>query len=314
MDTILSVEGLGKTYASGHTALKSVSLDIKRGEILALLGPNGAGKTTLISVICGLVTPTAGRVTVDGADIVQDYRRARSLIGLVPQEVVLEPFEKVANDVAFSRGLYGKRTDPAFMEKLLRTLSLWDKRDAPILTLSGGMKRRVLIAKALAHEPRILFLDEPTAGVDVELRKEMWETVAELKRQGVTIILTTHYIEEAEAIADRIGIISGGELLLVEEKAALMARMGRRQLTLTLAEPVARLPASLAPYDLALEDEGRSLVWSEGGDVMAGDVLAAVAKAGLSVRDVATHQRSLEEIFVALVAEDGQARKNREAA
>ncbi|WP_075221753.1 ABC transporter ATP-binding protein [Acuticoccus yangtzensis] len=314
MDTILSVEGLGKTYASGHTALESVSLDIKRGEILALLGPNGAGKTTLISVICGLVTPTAGRVTVDGADIVQDYRRARSLIGLVPQEVVLEPFEKVANDVAFSRGLYGKRTDPAFMEKLLRTLSLWDKRDAPILTLSGGMKRRVLIAKALAHEPRILFLDEPTAGVDVELRKEMWETVAELKRQGVTIILTTHYIEEAEAIADRIGIISGGELLLVEEKAALMARMGRRQLTLTLAEPVARLPASLAPYDLALEDEGRSLVWSEGGDVMAGDVLAAVAKAGLSVRDVATHQRSLEEIFVALVAEDGQARKNREAA
>ncbi|WP_226577947.1 ABC transporter ATP-binding protein [Acuticoccus sediminis] len=315
MDTILSVERLSKTYASGHTALKDVSLDIRRGEILALLGPNGAGKTTLISVICGLVKPTSGRVTVDGADIVEDYRKARSLIGLVPQEVTLEPFEKVGTDVAFSRGLHGKRADRAYLEKLLRTLSLWDKRDSPILALSGGMKRRVLIAKALAHEPRILFLDEPTAGVDVELRKDMWAAVRELQRQGVTIILTTHYIEEAEAIAERVGIISSGELLLVEEKDQLMARMGRRQLTMTLAEPLERIPDSLAGYDLALEADGRSLVWSgSGGEEPVGALFRDVAAAGLTLCDVETDQRSLEDIFVELVSADERAHQTREAA
>ncbi len=315
MDTILSVEGLGKTYASGQTALRDVSLDIRRGEILALLGPNGAGKTTLISVICGLVTPTSGRVTVDGADIVDDYRKARSIIGLVPQEVALEPFEKVENDVAFSRGLYGKRNDPAYLEKLLRTLSLWDKRKSPIMQLSGGMKRRVLIAKALAHEPRILFLDEPTAGVDVELRKDMWAAVRELQRQGVTIILTTHYIEEAEAIAERVGIISGGELLLVEEKDQLMSRMGRRQLTMFLAAPIERVPDSLAAYDLALAPDGQALVWGQcGGDTSAATLFADVAAAGLTVADVETHQRSLEDIFVELVSADEQPQGTREAA
>ncbi|UOM34273.1 ABC transporter ATP-binding protein [Acuticoccus sp. I52.16.1] len=315
MDTILSVEGLSKTYASGQTALKNVSLDIRRGEILALLGPNGAGKTTLISVICGLVTPTAGRVTVDGADIIADYRKARSLIGLVPQEVALEPFEKVEHDVAFSRGLFGKANDPAYLEKLLRTLSLWDKRKSPIMQLSGGMKRRVLIAKALAHEPRILFLDEPTAGVDVELRKDMWATVRELQRQGVTIILTTHYIEEAEAIAERVGIISGGELLLVEEKDQLMSRMGRRELTLSLAEPLARIPDSLARYDLALGADGRSVVWGQcGGDVPVAALMADAAAAGLTVADVATAQRSLEDIFVELVSGDASSHPAREAA
>ena len=236
MDTIVDISGVSKTYDGGHKALNDVSLGIRRGEILALLGPNGAGKTTLISIICGLVTPSAGTITVDGHDIIDDYRAARRLIGLVPQEVNLEPFEKVRNTVAFSRGLFGKPRDPARIEEVLRTLSLWDKRDSPVKELSGGMKRRVLIAKALAHDPRILFLDEPTAGVDVELRKDMWETVNQLRADGVTIILTTHYIEEAEAIADRIGVISKGELLVVEDKDSLMRSMGRKQMTIELQD------------------------------------------------------------------------------
>ena len=315
MDTILSVEALSKTYATGHTALRDVSLDIRRGEILALLGPNGAGKTTLISIICGLVTPTSGRVTVDGADIVTDYRKARSKIGLVPQEITLQPFEGVEADVSYSRGLFGKPKNRAHIEEVLRTLSLWDKRKSRIMQLSGGMKRRVLIAKALAHEPDILFLDEPTAGVDVELRKDMWAMVRALQKKGVTIILTTHYIEEAEAIASRVGIISGGELLLVEEKDQLMNRMGRRELTMTFAEPVDRVPDGLDWYDLAVGPGGHSLICSQQGEEgMLAHLFADLAAAGLTLTDVATKQRSLEDIFMELVSADETAHAARQAA
>ncbi len=301
-ETILKVAGLNKTYASGHTALDDVSLDIEKGEILALLGPNGAGKTTLISIICGLVRPTSGTVSIAGNDIVDDYRAARRMVGLVPQEVVLEPFEKVMDTIRFSRGLFGMKNDPAYLEELLRTLSLWDKRDAATKELSGGMKRRCLIAKALSHEPKILFLDEPTAGVDVELRKDMWAIVGRLKGEGVTTILTTHYIEEAEAIADRVGVISGGRVLLVEEKAALMKRLGRRQMRISLTESVTEVPPSLADYGLALSEDGRSLeyTYAEGGATI-GTLLGEMQAAGLGVADIDTHQRSLEEIFVELV-------------
>ncbi|WP_420393258.1 ABC transporter ATP-binding protein [Acuticoccus sp.] len=301
-DAILTVEGLHKTYASGETALRDVSLTIRRGEILALLGPNGAGKTTLISIICGLTTPSAGRVTVDGHDAVADYKRARSLIGLVPQEVALEPFETVAATVRFSRGLFGKKQDPAHLEGLLRMLTLWDKRDAQLKELSGGMKRRVLIAKALAHGPRVLFLDEPTAGVDVELRKDMWAIVRRLREDGVTIILTTHYIEEAEAIAERVGIISNGQILLVEDKEALMRRMGRREVVVTLAEPLDRLPDGLSNHDVSLTEDRRTITYaiSDAGPSV-GDLFEALSKAGLTLTDVETAHRSLEDIFVELV-------------
>ncbi|WMS42204.1 ABC transporter ATP-binding protein [Acuticoccus sp. MNP-M23] len=301
-ETILRVAGLSKTYASGHTALDDVTLDIEKGEILALLGPNGAGKTTLISIICGLVRPTGGTVSVAGHDIVNDYREARRMIGLVPQEIVLEPFEKVMDTVRFSRGLFGLKKDPAHIERLLRMLSLWDKRDASTKELSGGMKRRCLIAKALSHEPKILFLDEPTAGVDVELRKDMWAIVGRLKEEGVTTILTTHYIEEAEAIADRVGVISGGRILLVEEKAALMQRLGRRQMRLHLTESIAEVPASLDQYGLTLAQDGQALEYTyAASDTAIGTLLSDMQAAGLGVADIDTHQRSLEEIFVELV-------------
>ncbi|PWE33761.1 multidrug ABC transporter ATP-binding protein [Maritimibacter sp. 55A14] len=310
MAAIISVEGLGKRYAGGVSALEDVCLEIEKGEILALLGPNGAGKTTLISIICGLVTPSAGRVTVGGHDVVTDYREARRLIGLVPQEVALEPFEKVINSVRFSRGVFGRPGDPARIEAVLRQLSLWDKRDAQIMTLSGGMKRRVLIAKALAHDPDILFLDEPTAGVDVELRREMWQMVRELKAAGVTILLTTHYIEEAEAMADRVGVITGGRVLLVEEKNALMRRMGKREMRLELQEPVGELPAALAPYGLECEEDGQVLVYSY--DTAAARtgitrLLTDLADTGLVLNDVQTRQSSLEEIFVDLLRENAEA-------
>ncbi|MGL5008890.1 MAG: ABC transporter ATP-binding protein, partial [Paracoccaceae bacterium] len=262
MPSIVSIRDLVKTYSTGFEALKSVSLEIEEGEILALLGPNGAGKTTLISTICGIVQPTSGTVTVGGHDVVRDFRAARDLIGLVPQEITLEPFEKVFDAVSFSRGLFGKAADGAYVEKVLRQLSLWDKKDSKIMPLSGGMKRRVLIAKALAHQPRVLFLDEPSAGVDVELRRDMWAVVADLKKAGVTIILTTHYIEEAEAIADRVGVINKGEILLVEDKAALMQRMGQKQLHVDLAEPLAAVPEWLSRYALELGPEGRSLIYT----------------------------------------------------
>jgi len=305
MDTILDVADISKTYEGGHEALKSVSLGIRRGEILALLGPNGAGKTTLISIICGLVNPTSGTVTVDGHDMIEDYRDARRLIGLVPQEVNLEPFEKVKNTVAFSRGLFGKPSDAGVIEQVLKTLSLWDKRDQAINALSGGMKRRVLIAKALAHEPSILFLDEPTAGVDVELRKDMWETVNHLRDEGVTIILTTHYIEEAEAIADRIGVISRGELLLVEDKDQLMRRMGAKEMTIELQgaapDPLAE---GLAGYGLAVSGDRRTLTYTYDTQAARTGItrlLSDLSSAGLVVRDVQTRQSSLEDIFVGMV-------------
>jgi len=307
---ILTVDHLTKTYADGTTALDAVSLDIVEGEILALLGPNGAGKTTLISAVCGIVRPTSGRVTVGQHDIQTDYRAARALIGLVPQEINLEPFEKVIGTVRFSRGLFGKPGDDAFLEKILRQLSLWDKKDSRIMELSGGMKRRVLIAKALSHEPRVLFLDEPTAGVDVELRRDMWEMVRELKDGGVTIILTTHYIEEAEAMADRVGIIDKGRLLLVEEKDALMQRMGRKEMRIELNRPIDAIPAALANRDLTLEEGGRRLVYFyDTAAARTGIVrlLAALQGEGLTVADVETRQSSLEEIFVGLVKE-GKAR------
>lgn len=301
---MVSIRNLRKTYEGGFEALKGVSLDIAEGEILALLGPNGAGKTTLISAVCGITLPTDGMISVGGHDVVSDYRAARNLIGLVPQEINLEPFEKVINTVRFSRGLFGKPRNDAFIEQVLRKLSLWDKRNARVMELSGGMKRRVLIAKALSHEPRVLFLDEPTAGVDVELRRDMWETVAELKRDGVTIILTTHYIEEAEAIADRVGVISGGQILLVEEKAALMARMGQKELRVELMEPLDAVPSALAEFNLDLADEGRSLVYTfdaKADRTGIGRLMAALPAAGLKVCDVNTSQSSLEDIFVGLV-------------
>ena len=304
MPDIVTVEDLRKVYASGFAALKGVSLSIREGELLALLGPNGAGKTTLISAICGLVTPTAGRVTIGGHDIRTEYRRARALVGLVPQDISLEPFEKVMNTVRFSRGLFGKPRDDAHLERVLRQLSLWDKRDARVVELSGGMKRRVLIAKALSHEPRVLFLDEPTAGVDVELRKGMWETVAQLKSEGVTIILTTHYLEEAEAMADRIGVIDKGRILLVEEKSALMHRMGRKQMTIELHDAVTALPPSLARYGLEIAEGGRALVYTydtQGERTGITRLLTDLQKEGIVLRDVQTRQSSLEEIFVGLV-------------
>ncbi|MEP2890616.1 ABC transporter ATP-binding protein [Tateyamaria sp.] len=307
MSAILSIKNLRKSYDGDFEALKSVSLDIEQGEIIALLGPNGAGKTTLISTICGITRPTSGTVTVDGHDIQNDFRAARSLIGLVPQEIALEPFEKVINTVRFSRGLFGKPRQDGVVEDVLRRLSLWDKRDSQIRELSGGMKRRVLIAKALAHEPRVLFLDEPTAGVDVELRKDMWQIVEQLRADGVTTILTTHYIEEAEAIADRIGVISNGEILLVEEKDKLMARMGRKQLDVQLTSQLSAIPDSLSAYDLTLGDDGRTLIYSY--DVKSErtgitKLLTDVAAAGLQLRDVVTRQSSLEDIFVSLVHKD----------
>ncbi|NNF23822.1 MAG: ABC transporter ATP-binding protein [Rhodobacteraceae bacterium] len=304
MSVMLSVRDLSKTYGSGHEALKSVSLDIEEGEIIALLGPNGAGKTTLISTICGITTPSGGSVTVGGHDIITDYRPARRLIGLVPQEVSLEPFEKVINTVSFSRGLFGKPRDDAHIERTLRQLSLWDKRNAQIKELSGGMKRRVLIAKALSHEPRILFLDEPTAGVDVELRKGMWETVSGLKADGVTIILTTHYIEEAEAIADRVGIISKGQILLVEEKSALMKRMGKKTMRIDLQSPISALPEALGDRGLEIEDDGHSLLYTyDTAATRTGitTLLQALSDAGITLRDIHTNQNSLEDIFVELV-------------
>ena len=303
---IVSVKDLRKRYDSGFEALKGVDLDIERGEILALLGPNGAGKTTLISTICGITVPTSGTVTVDGHDTIRDYRAARSLIGLVPQEINLEPFEKVEASVAFSRGLFGKRRDDAKVAEILRLLSLDDKAGSKIKELSGGMKRRVLIAKALAHEPRVLFLDEPTAGVDVELRRDMWDVVADLKRHGVTIILTTHYIEEAEAIADRVGIINKGEILLVQDKAEMMTQMGRKELRVELAEQVDRIPEALSAYKLELAPDGRAVTYTydtradrTGIRTMLNDLDAA----GLRMVDLATQQSSLEEIFTQLVKE-----------
>ncbi|HTY50733.1 MAG TPA: ABC transporter ATP-binding protein [Steroidobacteraceae bacterium] len=305
MDGILSVRNLGKTYAGGHLALKSVNLDIRRGEIFALLGPNGAGKTTLIGISCGLVTPSAGRVVVDGHDVVRDFRAARAAIGLVPQELTTDAFETVWATVSFSRGLFGCRPDPALLERILRSLSLWERKDSKIATLSGGMKRRVLIAKALSHEPRILFLDEPSAGVDVELRRDMWNIVRELRDAGVTIILTTHYIEEAEQMADRIGVISRGELILVEEKATLMQKLGRKQLTLHLQDALAGVPAALSDYGLTLSADGMTLVYSfenEGGRARITALLRQLGDAGIAFRDLETSQSSLEEIFVSLVA------------
>lgn len=307
MNTILSIKDLRKSYAGGFEALKGVSLDIREGEILALLGPNGAGKTTLISTVCGITTPTSGTVTVGGHDILTDYRAARKMIGLVPQEIALEPFEKVLNTVRLSRGLFGLRRDDAKIEDVLRKLSLWDKRKSPTKELSGGMKRRVLIAKALAHEPRVLFLDEPTAGVDVELRKDMWEIVAELKAAGVTIILTTHYIEEAEAIADRVGVINNGELLLVEDKDKLMSQMGKKQITVSLTDNLSSIPENLAGYDLELGQDGNAIIYSydiHGERTGITSLLNDVAQAGLTLRDVQTRQSSLEEIFVTLVSGD----------
>jgi len=304
MPTIVSVRELTKTYKSGFSALKSVNLEIEEGEIIALLGPNGAGKTTLISTICGIVRPTSGSVTVGGHDVVRDFRAARELIGLVPQEITLEPFEKVINSVSFSRGLFGKAADPAQVEKVLRQLSLWDKKDSPIQPLSGGMKRRVLIAKALAHQPRVLFLDEPTAGVDVELRKDMWSVVADLKAQGVTIILTTHYIEEAEAIADRVGVINKGEILLVEDKAGLMTRMGQKQLQVDLAGPLTAVPEALRGYALELGPGGRSLTYTydtKGERTGIVTLLGEMRAAGLQITDLATRQSSLEDIFIGMV-------------
>ena len=304
MQPIISIAGLSKAYASGFQALKDVNLDIKRGEIFALLGPNGAGKTTLIGVVCGIVTATAGRVVVDGHDIVRDYRAARAQIGLVPQELTTDAFETVWNTVSFSRGLWGRRADPDYVAKVLKDLALLDRKDSKIMTLSGGMKRRVMIAKALAHEPMILFLDEPTAGVDVELRKGMWDVVRTLRASGVTIILTTHYIEEAEEMADRVGVINKGEIILVEEKAALMRKLGRKQLTLHLKERLAAVPDALAPYQLALGPDGCDLIYSydtQIGRTGITDLLEALARTGIRFKDLETKQSSLEDIFVDLV-------------
>src|SRR5688572_11642610 len=303
-DTIISIKGLSKVYATGFEALKSIDLSIRKGEIFALLGPNGAGKTTLINIVCGIVTPSSGRITVDGHDIQRDYRAARALIGLVPQELPGNPFETVWAAVSFSRGLFGKPKDPARIEKVLRDLALWDKKDNRLMMLSGGMKRRLLIAKALAHEPQVLFLDEPTAGVDVELRQGMWQAVRALRDSGVTIILTTHYIEEAELMADRIGVINKGEIVLVEEKAELMRKLGRKQLTLHLHDAIATVPPSLARHGLALAGAGRQLVYTydtqaEHSDIPA--LLRDVNAAGLELKDLHTTQSSLEDIFVDLV-------------
>jgi ABC-2 type transport system ATP-binding protein len=309
MSAIVSVRGLTKTYASGTSALSGVDLDIEQGEILALLGPNGAGKTTMIGIICGIVRPSAGTVTVGGHDIITDWRAARRLIGLVPQDVALEAFETVAATVTFSRGLAGMRRDPAVLERVLKQLSLWDKKDAKVSTLSGGMKRRVLIAKALIKEPRVLFLDEPTAGVDVELRRDMWETVRALRAAGTTVILTTHYIEEAEALADRVGVIAKGRILLVEKKTALMARMGRKELHIALAQPLTAIPDALARPGLTLAPGGRALIYSydKGAERTGiGTLVSALPGAGVQMADLSTRESSLEDIFVDLVHQGGQ--------
>ncbi len=304
MQPVISVDRLSKTYASGFYALKDINLDIYRGEIFALLGPNGAGKTTLISIICGIVNPTSGAVSVDGHDIIAGYRKARSLIGLVPQELTTDAFETVWNTVSFTRGLFGKATNPRYIEKVLRELSLWDRKDSKIMTLSGGMKRRVMIAKALSHEPQILFLDEPTAGVDVELRKDMWQTVRALRASGVTIILTTHYIEEAEQMADRIGVINKGEIILVEQKAELMRKLGKKQLMLRLDLRLDAVPPGLAPYDLSLSPDGDELIYtydSNGRRSEISSLLADLGRAGIRFHDLQTKESSLEDIFVRLV-------------
>jgi ABC-2 type transport system ATP-binding protein len=306
MQPIISISNLSKTYASGFQALKGVDLDIRRGEIFALLGPNGAGKTTLISIVCGIVNATTGTVCADGHDIVADYRAARSKIGLVPQELTTDAFETVWATVSFSRGLFGKRANPAFIEKVLRDLSLWDKKDSKIMTLSGGMKRRVMIAKALSHEPQILFLDEPTAGVDVELRRDMWNLVRSLRATGVTIILTTHYIEEAEEMADRVGVMSNGELILVEEKAELMRKLGKKRLTLHLQTPLDGIPDRLAAHRLELSPDRNELVYTydtQGERTGITALLSDLNAAGIRFRDLHTDQSSLEEIFVSLVRE-----------
>jgi len=304
MSAIISVANLSKTYGSGFKALKNVNLDINRGEIFALLGPNGAGKTTLISIICGIANLTEGRVTVGGRDINADYRAARSLIGLVPQELHTDSFETVWATTSFSRGLFGKPKNPAHIEKILKDLSLWDKKDSMIRTLSGGMKRRVMIAKALSHEPQVLFLDEPTAGVDVELRKGMWEVVRELRAAGVTIILTTHYIEEAEEMADRVGVINKGQIILVEDKATLMRKLGKKRLTLHLQNPINTIPSALAPYHLAICESGHALIYdydtkSEHTGITS--LLSDLRNAGIRFSDIDTTQSSLEDIFVSLV-------------
>jgi len=310
MPGVISIEDLTKTYAGGMQALKGVSLDIRPGEIFALLGPNGAGKTTLISIVCGIVRATSGTVRVDGHDIRKDYRAARELIGLVPQELAIEAFETVRAAAAFSRGLFGRAPDPAHIERVLRDLSLWDRRDDILMTLSGGMKRRVMIAKALAHEPRILFLDEPTAGVDVELRQDMWALVRRLRESGVTIILTTHYIDEAEEMADRIGVVNHGELIVVDEKKALMRKLGKRQLTLTLQEPLAAVPAGLEDWKLALGANGHELQYTfdaAGEQTGVAPLLRRLEQLGVNYRDLNTRESSLEEIFVSLVGRGARA-------
>ena len=304
MPSIISVTNLSKTYASGFQALKNINLDIREGEIFALLGPNGAGKTTLIGIVCGIVNASTGNIKVDGHDIVTDYRASRSLIGLVPQELTTDAFETVWATASFSRGLFGKRADPAHIEKVLKDLSLWDKKDDMIRTLSGGMKRRVMIAKALSHEPRILFLDEPTAGVDVELRRDMWRLVRSLRESGVTIILTTHYIDEAEEMADRIGVISKGELILVEDKAELMRKLGRKQLTLQLQEKLESIPSALSAYKLELSDNGNELIHTYDAQedrIGIAALLKDLDEAGIRFKDLHTTQSSLEDIFVTLV-------------
>jgi ABC-2 type transport system ATP-binding protein len=304
MQPILDVRNLNKTYAAGFEALKDVSLEIRRGEIFGLLGPNGAGKTTLINIVCGIVNPTSGTVLVDGNDIVADFRATRAMIGLVPQELPVETFESVWNTVSFSRGLFGKPPNPAHIEKVLRSLSLWDKKDSPIMGLSGGMKRRVLIAKALAHEPELLFLDEPTAGVDVELRQAMWNVVRELRESGVTVILTTHYIEEAEQMADRIGVINHGEVIIVRETASLMLELGKKQLFLLLNEPLAEIPPALSRFGLELGEGGSELVYTydtQRERTGITTLLGELEKQGIAFHDLNTSQSSLEEIFVDLV-------------
>ena len=305
MPSIIEIRNLTKTYASGTHALDDVTLDIREGEILALLGPNGAGKTTLISTICGLVQPTSGTVTVGGHDIIRDYRAARRLIGLVPQELHIEPFEKVGANVALTRGLFGRAPDAAYIEKVLRSLSLWDKKDAKTMELSGGMKRRVLIAKALSHGPKVLFLDEPSAGVDVNLRRDMWALVRQLRSEGVTIILTTHYIEEAEEMADRVGVMNKGKLLLLEDKVSLMARFGKKHLRIEVQEPITEVPEALKSYNLTLEGQVLSYAYDVKSDqTNIARLISELPAVGLSVRDLETEESSLEEVFLNLVAEE----------
>jgi len=307
MKTLLKIEGLGKTFDSGQVALTNLNLEIRQGEILALLGPNGAGKTTLISIICGIVTPSEGSVQVDGFDIVRDFRKTRAMIGLVPQEIALEPFTTVWKTVHFTRALFGKPPDDVYLESLLKDLSLWDKKDSLIMALSGGMKRRVLIAKALSHQPRILFLDEPTAGVDVELRRSMWEVVERLRRDGVTIILTTHYIEEAEEIADRVAVINKGQILLVEDKDELMRKLGKKHVVLRLNKPLSSIPVELDSFSLELSENGSELVYAydtQGERTGLTSLLAALSRNGIRFRDLDTRESTLEQIFVDLVREE----------